>query len=126
METTERVHLIDEQFKGHFVPKTVPGLFDRLWLLIVDQWKEDKKLAFTVALPRSGFEMDNHQFMLGIAEEGTTGYYPTYVYFDSNNYDVCSNVADALTKAVWGHNQETAIRISLSSMGNPHKKAQLN
>jgi hypothetical protein len=85
------------------------SLHSTLWRLFVD-WKHDKLYCFVQNYKPEGN-------ILGIATANEPGYTPTMTYFkQGTTYEQAGKILDEMNADIFGHNHETAMQITASSM----------
>lgn len=96
-----------------FESNCTPSFGDLLWQLLANEaWKDKNLHCFVPVLSTCGGD----GWMLGIAEKGDTGFYPTRVHLLTSDYDKATETLDQLNEDMFGLLPRATSEIILQSM----------
>lgn len=116
MEILEKFNAIHKAHKSEF-KSSIFSLHNLLWQILINERFSNRMVAFTPVI-REG------ETQIAIAEFNVSGYVPTAVAFENPDFDSANDICDQLNEEVFGLNEDTAVRITFSSMRQDKKRVQ--
>lgn len=108
---TALYNAILDKYEHLFEKNCSPSFSNLIWQLVVNEgWSDKKTHCFSAVVSPQGY-------MIGIVEDGETGYYPTNVCFVKGmGYDLACENIDELNKDLFGLMERACMELQIRSM----------